>query len=61
MVPKEINFINPPIIDLFFEITRLPPQEEHRMPMIVRLITILSKSNIALHEAKMHTAEKVLK
>jgi hypothetical protein len=40
-------------MDFLFAVTRLPPQDVQRMPRIVRLIMILSKSNNAITEAKM--------
>jgi len=53
MVPKEINFIKRPRIDLFFAITRLPPQDVQRIPTMVRLMMILSRSNSAISYVKL--------
>jgi hypothetical protein len=46
--------------DLFLA-TRLPPQDVQRMPITVRLIMILSKSNNAIAGTKMHTQKKLEK
>jgi len=52
MVPKETSFIMRPVIDFFLAIKRFPPQEVQRIPRIVRLMMILSKSNNAITEQK---------
>ena len=61
MVPKEISFMKRPTFDFFLAITRLPPQDVQRIPRIVRLMMILSKSNNAISGAKMHTLKKLVK
>jgi hypothetical protein len=61
MVPKEIRFINLPAMDFFLTITRLPSQDVHRIPRIVRLMMIFSKSNNAITRAKMQMQMKLAK
>jgi len=48
MAPKESSFIQVPTTDLFLVTCRLPPQDVQRIPITVRLMMILSKSNSAI-------------
>lgn len=52
MVPKETSFIKWLAIDLFLVITRLPPHDVQRIPTIVRLMMILSRSKSAIFVSK---------
>ncbi|MEO7535925.1 MAG: hypothetical protein ABIU30_18845 [Ferruginibacter sp.] len=52
MAPKETSVIKRPRTDFFSAITRLPPQEVQRIPTMVRLMIILSRSRsgISVHK-----------
>lgn len=52
MVPKESTCIKRLVIDLFLAATRFPPQLLQRIPTMVRLMIILSKSNSAILDVK---------
>ena len=61
MAPKETSFIMRPATDFFSAITRQPPQNVQRIPRMVRLMMILSKSNSAISGVKMHTLKRTVK
>ena len=61
MFPREISFIKRPVMDFFLAITRLPPQDVQRIPRIVRLMMILSKSSNAITGVKMQSQKKLVK
>lgn len=58
MVPKESNCINRLMMEFFFSATSLPPQALHRMPIMVRFIMILSRSNNAISGVKMQWLQR---
>ncbi len=61
MVPNEISLIMIPTIDFFLTGTRLPPHTVQRIPRIVRLMMILSKSNIAIAGIKFPAQKEPVK